>query len=187
MSNMYALQNWIGICFREGLICVTVDQNQKTLSSKGWISFSVSATQGSPFFLSTIVEVKLLLGFVWVFSAGDGGGVNLYPVCSGFWILVDVFLPWMIILPVGKTRGCCATSWRSALPSFSCHTLSSVTPFFPLPLLPATLLQSFAISEAVEVPWQHKETVFRWGGNSKRELICSAWRPLRIDLARRLW
>ena len=33
----------------------------------------------------------------------------------------------MIILPVGKTRGCCATSWHWALPSFPCHLLPSVT------------------------------------------------------------
>lgn len=32
----------------------------------------------------------------------------------------------MIILPVGKTRGCCATSWHSVLPSFLCHLLPSV-------------------------------------------------------------
>lgn len=63
---------------------------------------------------------------MWVCAVGDGGGVKLYPVSPGYWIVVDVFLPWMIILPVGKTRGCCATSWHSALPSFLCHLLPSV-------------------------------------------------------------
>lgn len=64
---------------------------------------------------------------MWVCNIGCGGGAKLYPVSPGYWIVVDVFLPWMIILPVGKTRGCCATSWHSALPSFSCHHLPSVT------------------------------------------------------------
>lgn len=64
---------------------------------------------------------------MWVCAVGDGGGAKLYPVSPGYWIVVDVFLPWMIILPVGKTRGCCATSWHSALPSFPCHLLPSVT------------------------------------------------------------
>lgn len=70
---------------------------------------------------------KLHLGYAWVCAVGDGGGAKLYPVSPGYWIDVDVFLPWMIILPVGKTRACCATSWHSALPSFSCHLLPSVT------------------------------------------------------------
>lgn len=64
---------------------------------------------------------------MWVCAVGGGGGAKLYPVSPGYWIVVDVFLPWMIILPVGKTRGCCATSWHSALPSFLCHPLPSVT------------------------------------------------------------
>lgn len=69
----------------------------------------------------------LLLGYVWVCAVGDGGGAKLYPVSPGYWIVVDVFLPWMIILPVGKTKACCATSWHSALSSFPCHLLPSVT------------------------------------------------------------
>lgn len=70
---------------------------------------------------------RLLLGYVWVCAVEDGGGAKLYPVSPRYWIVVDVFLPWMIILPVGKTRGCCATSWHSALPSFPGHLLPSVT------------------------------------------------------------
>lgn len=53
-------------------------------------------------------------------------------------------LPWMIILPLGNTRGCCATSWHCVLRSPSCHLLPSVIlsphPFF---LLLATLLRPF--------------------------------------------
>lgn len=53
-------------------------------------------------------------------------------------------LPWMIILPLGNTRGCCATSWHCILRSSMCHLLPSVIlsphSFF---VLPATLLQSF--------------------------------------------
>lgn len=63
---------------------------------------------------------------MWVCAVGDGGGVKLNPASPGYWIVADVILPWMIILPVGKTRGCCATSWHSILPSFLCHLLPSV-------------------------------------------------------------
>lgn len=72
--------------------------------------------------------VKLVCGcVVW-----GWGGVKLYPTGS---ISLYVFLPWMIILPVGKTKACCATSWHGALPSFRCHLLPSpVLP--PLSLLP---------------------------------------------------
>lgn len=86
-----------------------------------------------------------LKAYVWVCAVRDGGGVKLYPVSPGYWIVVDVFLPWMIILPVGKTRGCCATSWHSVLPSFLCHLLPSVilcphSSFsFQLPSVPPSL------------------------------------------------
>lgn len=58
-------------------------------------------------------------------SVGMGGGA----VSCEFRVLDCcrcVFLPWMIIPPVGNTRGCCATSWHSALSSSMFHLLPSV-------------------------------------------------------------
>lgn len=120
---------------------------------------------------------------MWVCAVGDGGGAKLYPVSPGYWIVVDVFLPWMIILPVGKTKACCATSWHSALSSFPCHLLPSVTlcPRSPFSFQLPSFQPSLARSERLEMRLNNTKRQCSIRMGRVRE-VCPAWSPLRIDL-----